>query len=55
MVKSTMTETVPSTNWEVDRMTAHLMPMTIQETLYIGSFIVTFIDLWQYFLSYLIV
>jgi len=44
-----------STNWEVDRMTVHLLPMTIQETLYIGSFIVTFIDLWPYFLSYLIV
>jgi len=25
-------------------MTVHLLPMTIQETLYIGSFIVTFID-----------
>ena len=32
-----------------------ILPMTIQETLYLGSFIVTFIDLWQYFLSYLIV
>ena len=28
-----------------DRMTVHLLPMTIQETFYIGSFIVTFIDL----------
>ena len=35
--------------------TLSLLPMTIQVTLYIGSFIVTFIDLWQYFLSYLIV
>jgi len=31
--------------YEVDGMTVHLLPMTIQETLYIGSFIVTFIDL----------
>ena len=50
-----LTNATTSTNWEVDRATVHLLPMTIQETLYIGSFIVTFIDLWQYFLSYLIV
>jgi len=39
-----LTNATTSTNWEVDRMTVHLLPMTIQETLYIGSFIVTFID-----------
>ena len=30
-----LTNATTSTNWEVDRMTVHLLPMTIQETLYI--------------------